>query len=31
VLDSVQPGHLAPVLQADRDLARACLADYHGD
>ena len=31
LLDSYQPGHLAPMLRAERDLARARLADYHGD
>ena len=31
LLDSYQPGHLAPMLRAERDLARAHLADYHGD
>jgi class 3 adenylate cyclase/predicted ATPase len=30
LLDSYQPGHLAPMLRAERDLARARLADYHG-
>jgi len=30
LLDSCQPGHLAPMLRAERDLARAHLADYHG-
>jgi len=31
LLDSYQPGHLAPMLRAERDLARARLADHHGD
>src|SRR5262249_5840717 len=31
LLDSSQPGHLAPMLRAERDLARARLADHHGD
>jgi hypothetical protein len=31
LLDSFQPGHLAPMLRAERDLARARLADHHGD
>ncbi len=30
LLDSYQPGHLAPMLRAERDLARARLADLHG-
>jgi tetratricopeptide (TPR) repeat protein len=30
LLDSYQPGHLAPMLRAERDLARARLADHHG-
>jgi hypothetical protein len=31
LLDSRQPGHLAPVLRAERDLARARLAADDGD
>ena len=31
LLDSYQPGHLAPMLRAERDLTRARLADHHGD
>jgi tetratricopeptide (TPR) repeat protein len=31
LLDSYQPGHLAPMLRAERDLARARLADHRGD
>ena len=31
LLDSGQPGHLAPMLRAERDLARARLAAYDGD
>jgi class 3 adenylate cyclase/tetratricopeptide (TPR) repeat protein len=31
LLDSHQPGHLAPMLRAERDLARARLADHRGD
>ena len=31
LLDSYQPGHLAAMLRAERDLARARLADHHGD
>ncbi len=31
LLDSYQPGHLAPMLRAERDLARARLADHPGD
>jgi hypothetical protein len=31
LLDSYQPGYLAPMLRAERDLARASLADHHGD
>ena len=31
LLDSYQPGHLAPLLRAERDLARAYLTDYHED
>jgi tetratricopeptide (TPR) repeat protein len=31
VLDSYQPGHLAPMLRAERDLARARLAARDGD
>jgi len=31
LLDSYQPGHLAPMLRAERDLARARLAGHHGD
>jgi hypothetical protein len=31
MLDSYQPGHLAPMLQAERDLARARLAAGAGD
>jgi tetratricopeptide (TPR) repeat protein len=31
LLDSYQPGHLAPLLRAERDLARARLAGHHGD
>jgi class 3 adenylate cyclase len=31
LLDSYQPGHLAPMLRAERDLARARLADQAGD
>jgi class 3 adenylate cyclase/tetratricopeptide (TPR) repeat protein len=31
LLDSYQPGHLAPMLRAERDLARARLAGLHGD
>ncbi len=31
LLDSRQPGHLAPMLRAERHLARARLADHHGD
>jgi class 3 adenylate cyclase/tetratricopeptide (TPR) repeat protein len=31
LLDSYQPGDLAPMLRAERDLARARLADHHGD
>jgi len=30
LLDSHQPGHLAPMLRAERDLARACLAAADG-
>ena len=30
-LDSYMPGHLAPMLRAERDLARARRADSHGD
>ncbi len=30
LLDSYQPGNLAPMLRAERDLARARLADHHG-
>ena len=31
LLDSGQPGHLAPMLRAERDLARARLAAHDGD
>ena len=31
LLDSCQPGHLAPMLRAERDLVRARLADHDGD
>jgi hypothetical protein len=31
LLDSHQPGHLAPILRAERDLARARLAEGNGD
>ena len=31
LLDSYQPGHLVPMLRAERDLARARLADHAGD
>jgi tetratricopeptide (TPR) repeat protein len=31
LLDSYQPGHLAPMLRAERDLTLARLADHHGD
>ena len=31
LLDDCQPGHLAPMLHAERDLARARLADLGGD
>jgi hypothetical protein len=31
LLDSYQPGHLAPMLRAERDLARARLAARDGD
>jgi len=31
LLDSYQPGHLAPMLRAERDLTRARLADHHGE
>jgi len=31
LLDSYQPGHVAPVLRAERDLARARLAGHDGD
>ena len=31
MLDSYPPGHLAPMLRAERDLTRARLADHHGD
>jgi tetratricopeptide (TPR) repeat protein len=31
LLDSHQPGHLAPMLRAERDLARARLAETNGD
>jgi len=31
LLDSYQPGHLAPMLRAERDLVRARLADHAGD
>ena len=31
LLDSYQPGHLAPMQRAERDLARARLACHHGD
>jgi len=31
LLDSYQPGHLAPMLRAERDLARARLADHARD
>jgi class 3 adenylate cyclase/predicted ATPase len=31
LLDSCQPGHLAPILRAERDLARARLAARDGD
>jgi tetratricopeptide (TPR) repeat protein len=31
LLDSYQPGHLAPMLRAERDLTRARLADQRGD
>jgi hypothetical protein len=31
LLDSYQPGHLALMLRAERDLARARLADHAGD
>jgi hypothetical protein len=31
LLDSYQPGYLVPMLRAERDLARARLADHDGD
>jgi hypothetical protein len=31
LLDSYQPGHIAPMLRAERDLVRARLADSEGD
>jgi class 3 adenylate cyclase/predicted ATPase len=31
LLDSYQPGHVVPLLRAERDLARARLADHAGD
>jgi hypothetical protein len=31
LLDSCQPGHLAPMLRAERDLVRARLASQNGD
>jgi len=31
LLDSYQPGYLAPMLRAERDLTRARLADHRGD
>jgi len=31
LLDSYQPGDLAPMLRAERDLTRARLADHYGD
>jgi hypothetical protein len=31
MLDSLQPGRLPPMLRAERDLARACLASENGD
>jgi len=31
MLDSYPPGHLAPMLRAERDLTRARLADHHGN
>jgi tetratricopeptide (TPR) repeat protein len=31
LLGSYQPGHLAPMLRAERDLTRARLADHRGD
>jgi len=31
LLDSYQPGYVAPMLRAERDLARARLADHDGD
>jgi class 3 adenylate cyclase/predicted ATPase len=31
LLDPYQPGHLAPMLRAERDLARARLADHAGE
>ena len=31
LLDSYQPGYLAPMLRAERELARARLADHNGD
>jgi predicted ATPase len=31
LLDSCQPGHLAPMLRAERDLVRARLAGHNGD
>ena len=31
LLDAYQPGHIAPMLRAERDLARARLADSDGD
>jgi hypothetical protein len=31
MLDSYQPGHLAPMLRAERDLARARLAAHDGE
>jgi class 3 adenylate cyclase/predicted ATPase len=31
VLDSCQPGHLVPMLRAERDLVRARLASHDGD
>jgi hypothetical protein len=31
MLDSDQPGHVAPMLRAERALARARIADDHGD
>jgi hypothetical protein len=31
LLDDCQPGHLAPMLHAERDLARARLADHAGE